>query len=58
MLTDKTGTLTRNKMEFKNIVVGRSVYGDDIKLGEVGREFDYGKLARRYSRMDVKAGRE
>ena len=32
ILTDKTGTLTCNSMQFKNTVVGTHVYGDDIKL--------------------------
>lgn len=27
ILTDKTGTLTCNKMEFRNIVVGSELYG-------------------------------
>ena len=26
--SDKTGTLTRNLMEFKNIVIGNDLYGD------------------------------
>ena len=28
ILTDKTGTLTCNKMEFKNIVIGQDLYGE------------------------------
>lgn len=55
VLTDKTGTLTCNKMEFKNVVVGNQVYGDDIKLAEIDKTFDYGKLARRYSKAHVLA---
>ena len=27
ILTDKTGTLTCNKMEFRNIVIGKEMYG-------------------------------
>lgn len=53
ILTDKTGTLTCNKMEFKNVIVGNQVYGDDIKLAEIDKTFDYGKLARRYSKAQV-----
>lgn len=55
ILTDKTGTLTCNRMEFKNVIVGNQVYGDDIKLAEIDQSFDYGKLARRYSKAHILA---
>lgn len=32
ILTDKTGTLTCNKMEFRNIVIGSELYGDNLEL--------------------------
>ena len=50
ILTDKTGTLTCNKMEFKNIIIGNQIYGDDIKLTEISPDFDYSALSRRYSK--------
>lgn len=31
-------------------MVGTHVYGDDIKLADIDKGFDYGKLARRYSK--------
>ena len=51
ILTDKTGTLTCNKMEFKNIIIGNQIYGDDIKLTEISPDFDYSALSRRYSKQ-------
>jgi hypothetical protein len=42
-------------MEFKNVIVGNQVYGDDIKLADIDASFDYGKLARRYSKARVLA---
>ena len=39
-------------MEFKNIIVGNNVYGDNIKLQEIAKNFDYGKLTRRYEKKD------
>lgn len=32
ILTDKTGTLTCNKMQFKNIVIGDEMYGENLQL--------------------------
>jgi len=49
ILTDKTGTLTCNKMEFRNIVVGPELYGEDLIRKEVNSDFDFGELSRRYS---------
>ena len=37
-------------MEFKNIIVGKNVYGDDIRLYEIEKSFDYGRLTRRFSK--------
>lgn len=36
LLTDKTGTLTCNKMEFKNIVIGRDIYGEELRIKSFG----------------------
>lgn len=49
ILTDKTGTLTCNKMEFRNIIVGAELYGEDFIIKEVAQDFDFGSLTRRYS---------
>ena len=48
ILTDKTGTLTCNKMEFKNVVVGREMYGEQIKIAPIG-VIDYEGLMKRGS---------
>ena len=48
ILTDKTGTLTCNKMEFKNVVVGKEIYGDEIKIAPIG-VIDYDGLMSRGS---------
>lgn len=48
ILTDKTGTLTCNKMEFKNVVVGNNVYGENIQPTHVDDKFDFTKLTRRH----------
>lgn len=31
IFSDKTGTLTKNNMKFRNISVGRSMYGNDLQ---------------------------
>jgi P-type E1-E2 ATPase len=54
ILTNKTGTLTCNKMVFKNIVIGNNVYGDDIKLHEIEKGFDYKRLTQRYSKLAIR----
>lgn len=36
ILTDKTGTLTCNKMEFRNVVIGREIYGEELVYDPVG----------------------
>lgn len=38
-------------MVFKNIIVGKNVYGDDIRLYEVDRKFDFRRLTQRYSNV-------
>ena len=45
ILTDKTGTLTCNKMEFKNVIVGQNIYGEDIKLANISESFDYSNFS-------------
>ena len=35
IFSDKTGTLTQNKMEFKLCVIGDEMYGDRSAIGEV-----------------------
>ena len=53
ILTDKTGTLTCNRMEFKNIIVGTSIYGEDIKIAEIDQKFDYRLLTNRFSKKKI-----
>ena len=48
ILTDKTGTLTCNKMEFRNIVVGNDIYGEELSLNDF-QDIDYGRLSTRYN---------
>ena len=36
VFSDKTGTLTQNKMEFKKISVNGRVYGDTIPVEDTG----------------------
>lgn len=38
-------------MVFKNIIVGKNVYGDDIRLYEIDKEFDYRRLTNRYTNI-------
>jgi magnesium-transporting ATPase (P-type) len=47
ILTDKTGTLTCNRMEFRNIVVGADIYGEDLTLAAFD-QIDYERLSTRY----------
>lgn len=37
-------------MEFKNIIVGNSVYGEDIKIAEIDKKFDYSLLTNRHDK--------
>jgi phospholipid-transporting ATPase len=32
VFSDKTGTLTRNVMEFKYMLIGEEFYGDEVKF--------------------------
>lgn len=41
-------------MEFKNVIVGNNIYGDDIKILEVDKDFDYSKLTQRFSKVNPK----
>jgi P-type E1-E2 ATPase len=43
ILTDKTGTLTCNKMEFRNVVIGKELYGEELVYDPVGI-IDYSML--------------
>jgi magnesium-transporting ATPase (P-type) len=49
ILTDKTGTLTCNKMEFRNIVIGHELYGENINLNPLEDNITYERLSSRYS---------
>ena len=52
ILTDKTGTLTRNLMEFKNIAIGNDLYGDPPTQANIPENFDYQRLSTRYMMED------
>lgn len=54
IFSDKTGTLTRNIMEFKLMNIGGIIYGDQSAL-EI-RPRDYHDIERKVSRVDVKEG--
>jgi hypothetical protein len=41
-------------MVFKNIVIGCNVYGDDIKLHEIEKGFNYKRLTQRYSKLAIR----
>lgn len=56
IFSDKTGTLTRNVMEFKLMYVGNELYGNPADL-EVQRPDD-GALKRKVTHTDTKTGLE
>lgn len=52
ILTDKTGTLTCNRMEFKNAIIGNNVYGEDIHMKDIDAKFDYSRLTHRSTKSN------
>mgnify|MGYP003688457735 CR=1 FL=1 len=45
-------------MEFKNVVIGNNVYGEDIKLPEVGQGFDFSRITRKFSNPKLRESKE
>jgi phospholipid-transporting ATPase len=46
IFSDKTGTLTKNEMEFKKCYINNVIYGDDLAIGEIEKneENENGRL--------------
>jgi len=59
IFSDKTGTLTRNVMEFKLLHVGKELYGDpkDLEV-QIGYDEDAGKIKRDVTHTDTHTGLE
>lgn len=51
ILTDKTGTLTCNQMEFRNIVIGSEIYGEGLNSAPIGENINFERLSSRFSRV-------
>ena len=39
-------------MEFKNVIIGNNIYGDDIKLTEIDEKFNYHRLTQRFAKSN------